>query len=367
MVFDLLRCARPKRLHRAIVVASFVLTLCLAGSGADRNKPAAELRPPDLLLEGGRSLTFERVIHTQRDVHKPGFWGKMADIVAGEPEFKNMGRPYSVAVDSTGRILVTDPGARGVHIFDVAHNKYKFLDRQDKYSEPMREPQCVAVDAKDNIYVTDSKAGKIFVFDAQGKFRHVFGSLKGGEGFFKRPTGIAIDPDTQDIFVTDTLRDRVFVLDPKGQVVRSIGKHGSEIGQFNLPTEVLIRNGIVAVVDAMNFRIQLLDRNGSVLGVIGSLGDSAGGVFRPKGIAIDSEGHIYVVEGLWGIVQVFDREGRLLYYFGKRGTRLGEFQLPSGLFIDRSDRVYVADSYNQRVQVFQYHGLKSANPESQKP
>ena len=69
---------------------------------------------------------------------------------------------------------------------------------------------------------------------------------------------------------------------------------------------------------------------------------------------MDSEGHLYVVEGLSGLVQVFDRQGQLLYYFGQKGSGFGEFQLPTGLFIDSKDRVFVVDSYNRRVQVFQY-------------
>ena len=86
----------------------------------------------------------------------------------------------------------------------------------------------------------------------------------------------------------------------------------------------------------------------------GKRGEGLGSFFRPKGLGIDSEGHIYVVEGLLGIVQVFNREGQLLYYFGKNGTGFGDFRLPAGLFIDREDHVYVVDSYNRRVQVFQY-------------
>jgi DNA-binding beta-propeller fold protein YncE len=88
------------------------------------------------------------------------------------------------------------------------------------------------------------------------------------------------------------------------------------------------------------------------------MGDSEESLFRPKGIGLDSENHIYLVEGLSGTVQVFDREGQLLYFFGRRGKGLGEFQLPAGLFIDQNDRVYVVDSYNRRVQVFQYQAVK---------
>ncbi len=80
-------------------------------------------------------------------------------------------------------------------------------------------------------------------------------------------------------------------------------------------------------------------------------------MFRPKGIALDSEDHLYVVDGLWGVVQVFDEQGKLLYYFGTRGTQKGEFQLPAGLFIDHDDRIFVVDSFNRRVQVYRYYGL----------
>jgi sugar lactone lactonase YvrE len=81
-------------------------------------------------------------------------------------------------------------------------------------------------------------------------------------------------------------------------------------------------------------------------------------MFRPKGVGIDSEGHLYVVDGLWGMVQVFNSKGQLLYHFGESGTHAGEFQLPAGLFIDHDDRVFVVDSFNRRVQVFHYAGLK---------
>ena len=76
-----------------------------------------------------------------------------------------------------------------------------------------------------------------------------------------------------------------------------------------------------------------------------------------KGIGIDSEGHLYIVDGMWSVVQVFNREGQLLYYFGQLGTGPGAFQLPAGLRIDGNDRIYVVDSLNKRVQVYHYVGL----------
>lgn len=336
-----------------------LLTLLLLPAWASKHKKDAAEPWPDLLLDGGRKLSYESTYSSQRDIRgKTGLWTKLTEAVIGEPDYKQMARPYGIAVDSRGRLIVTDPGANGVHIFDPAQHKYRFIERQDKIKESMFQPQCVAVDAKDNIYVTDSEAGKVFVFEPSGKLRRVLGTLKGGEGFFKRPTGIAIDPETQNIYISDTLRDRIFVLDQDGQVLRTIGKHGVAQGEFRLPTHLLFQNGTLVVVDALNFRVQFLDRDGTFRGMIGATGDPNNGIYRPKGIAIDSEGHIYLAESEWGSVQVFDREGNLLYTFGN-GTGFGQFHLPAGLFIDRGDRVFVVDSYNHRVQVFQYRALTS--------
>ena len=137
-------------------------------------------------------------------------------------------------------------------------------------------------------------------------------------------------------------------------MLRTIGGTGQDAGQFNYPTELKLQGQELAVVDAMNFRVQLLRQDGSFEKSIGTIGDTSGTTFRPKGVALDSEHHYYIADALWGVVQVFDREGRLLYYFGKRGTALGDFQLPAGVFIDPEDRIFVVDSYNRRVQVFRY-------------
>jgi DNA-binding beta-propeller fold protein YncE len=359
MVQLLLARERSMVMRRAWRVAWIMCALGTLAVAADKTKTnAVELGPPDILMEGGRRLTYEHAFTSAHDVEtKRGFWKKVIDVIAGPPEYKRMVRPYDIAVDSHGRLIVTDPGAYGVHIFDFEQKKYKFLERKDAGRDPMRAPQGVAVDAQDNIYVTDSESGKIFVFDAGGKFRRALGSLKGGEGYFKRPTGVAVDSEAQRIYITDTLRNEVFVLDMDGSVMEKIGRSGTAEGEFNYPTELLLNGKNLAVVDAMNFRVQIMDRSGTFGYAVGKIGDSTGGLYRPKGIGFDSEGHLYIVDGLSSLVQVFNNEGQLLYYFGGRGTGLGSFQLPTGLAIDRSDRIFVVDSYNRRVQVFRYFAI----------
>jgi DNA-binding beta-propeller fold protein YncE len=329
----------------------------LAGS---KSQPSNTIQVPVLELEGGRKLAFEQSFSSESEVRgKPGFWKKLGNLVAGQGSAHTLVRPYSVVTDSRGRIIVSDPGASGVHIFDLAQHKYRFIERM-KERDGLHAPQCLAVDAADNIYVTDSESGKIFVFNPEGKLHRIIGSLKGGEGYFKRPTGIAVDSPANRIYVTDTLRDRIYVLDLQGIVLKTIGQRGEGKVEFYYPTELRLHGDDLIVVDSMNFRIQLLDRSGNFEAEIGRMSDERGGFFRPKGVGIDSEGHLYIVEGLSGLVQVFDHQGNLLYYFGQRGSGPWQFQLPAGIFVDRSDRVYVVDSYNRRIQVFRYFGLKGA-------
>jgi sugar lactone lactonase YvrE len=356
-----------RNLSRPSLVCALMLALApLPGAAGGKDSKTERVNVPELELEGGRRLTFERSFYSEPEVHiKRGFWTKLVDIVAGPPEFHALISPYEVVEDSHGRIIVTDPGAGGIHIFDFEGQKYKFISRE-KNNDGLESPQCLAVDTADNIYVTDSESGKIFVFEPSGKFQRVIGSLKGGEGYFKRPTGIAVDSAAQHIYVTDTLRNQIFKLDMQGSVLQVIGKTGAGDGEFNYPTELRLVKDDLIVVDAMNFRVQVLDRSGKFRYAIGQIGEQPGLMFRPKGIGVDSEGHIYVVEAMRGLVQVFDNAGHLLYYFGQKGSGFGEFQLPTGLWIDQNDRALIVDSYNRRVQVFHYFGLAKESSADQR-
>src|ERR1039458_7721447 len=172
MVRFLLTGWRQGRLRRALPLAGLVVFLGMPAGAAKQPKATTRPAPPELLLDGGRKLAFERSFSLEREVKpKRSFWTRVVDVIAGQPDFHYLVSPYSVVTDSRGRIIVTDVAAAGVHIFDFTQQKYKFISRRDAGKDPMLTPQCVAVDAQDNIYVTDSQTGKVFVFDANGKYR----------------------------------------------------------------------------------------------------------------------------------------------------------------------------------------------------
>ena len=278
-------------------------------------------------------------------------WQRLFRVLAGPADSYNMVRPFGITTDAEGRIAVVDTEQRMLHVLDYARGRYLHLagSNQERFASPIG----VVTDHAGNFYITDSVLGKVFVFRPKGKFKGFLGDVD-GEGYFKRPTGLAYDPDRRRLYLTDTLYHKIYTLDLEGNVIRSFGERGSEPGQFNYPLAVAYRNDRLYVVDAMNFRIQILDVNGRHLRSFGTAGDGSGTFSKPKSISLDSEGHIYVVDSHFEVVQVFDEEGRFLLAFGGTGSGPGRFQLPTGIFIDPADRIYVADSYNSRVQVFQY-------------
>ena len=276
-----------------------------------------------------------------------GFFRKVMEFILGESR-DDIIKPYGVAVDSAGRLIVADTAFKRVHIFDIKKNKYSFIESAGEGT--LESPISAAIDAEDNIYVTDSVRRKVYVYGKDGRYLSEF---EAGE----RPTGIAVNSRDKRVFVVDTGGNRIRVFDLKGKKITSFGELGGGDGEFNFPVDIAIdRNGDLYVVDTMNYRIQIFDRNAKFVAKFGRQGDATGDFGRPKGVAVDGDGNIYVADALFDTVQIFDRKGDFLLNFGSLGGDKGSFWMPCGVFADSMDKIYVADSYNGRVQVFEYIG-----------
>lgn len=81
--------------------------------------------------------------------------------------------------------------------------------------------------------------------------------------------------------------------------------------------------------DTLNARVQKLDRQSRVLQVIGTLGEAVGEMVRPKGIAVDRAGRVYVADAATDSVQIFDSTGQVLLMPGGPGEDPGDLSLPA--------------------------------------
>jgi len=75
---------------------------------------------------------------------------------------------------------------------------------------------------------------------------------------------------------------------------------------------------------------------------------------RPKGIAIDSDGHVYVADAQLNRMQAFSPEGTALISVGSTGYGPAQFQLMAGLTIDRFNRIIIVDQEPARIEIFRY-------------
>jgi DNA-binding beta-propeller fold protein YncE len=184
---------------------------------------------------------------------------------------------------------------------------------------------------------------------------------------FYSPAGLAIDRASGRLYVADAGRHKIRVYESAtGQFLFEFGQRGVALGEFNYPTHLFMRKGALYVSDTMNFRVQVFTPDGKPVSQLGQIGAQLGQLARPKGVAVDSDGHVYVVDAAFGNFQVFEGQGehQLLLFVGQTGGEPGQFMLPAGVYIDEQDRIYVADQYNRRVQVFQYLGDKGVSQAS---
>ena len=142
-----------------------------------------------------------------------------------------------------------------------------------------------------------------------------------------------------------------------GRLVRTIGRRGEEPGQFNFPTFLALARDRLVVSDTMNARVQLIPlNNDSPPQIVGERGTYLGNLVRPKGVAVDSENNLYVIESYHDHLLIFDERARFLLPIGGGGKAAGNFYLPGGVWVDQGNRVFVADTFNGRISVFQFLG-----------
>jgi DNA-binding beta-propeller fold protein YncE len=139
-------------------------------------------------------------------------------------------------------------------------------------------------------------------------------------------------------------------------------------GDFSKPAGVAVdTEGNLYVADTMNNRIEIFDADGQFVSAFGKNGDGPGYFARPKGVAIDSDGHIWVADGVQDRVQVFNKEGQLMIALGGHGMLPGQFQGLTGITIDnKRNKVYTSELYPGRAQEFQYITDAQADQEREK-
>ncbi|MBW3542140.1 MAG: peptidyl-alpha-hydroxyglycine alpha-amidating lyase family protein [Planctomycetes bacterium] len=179
------------------------------------------------------------------------------------------------------------------------------------------EVAAIATDSRDRVYVFNRGRHPVVVFGPGGEFLHSW-----GDGLFARAHGITIGPDDA-VYCVDDFDHTVKKFTTDGRLLLSLGASGrfSDTGATTLDFRTIRSSG-----PPFNF---------------------------PTNLALAPNGEVYVTDG-YGNARVhrFSPGGELLHSWGEPGRGPGQFQIPHGIAIDSEGRIYVADRENSRIQRF---------------
>ena len=219
----------------------------------------------------------------------------------------------------------------------------------------LQKPRAAVFDKEDHLYLMDL-TDRVQVFDREGKY------LRGWrmpDLNVDGPSGVSVDRQGR-LLVADTHFYRVLVFSPEGKILLQIGDgvQGATPGRFGYPCDVVCdRAGNFYVADyGENDRIQVFSPEGKWLRQWGGHGYGPGQFLRPRALAIDDDGQIYVADSGTHRIQVFSTTGQLLRSWGERGSNPGELAYPFDVAIGPDGFVYVCEYGNHRVQKFTRDG-----------
>lgn len=144
------------------------------------------------------------------------------------------------------------------------------------------------------------------------------------------------------------------------------GQTGSDYGRFDNAHGIAITSdGTIYIADSGNNRIEYFSASGEFLGSWGNYasldenGNAPAGYFNePWGVAVGPDGSVYVADTWNYRIQKFSADGEFITMWGTggQGDTPYSFWGPRGIAVDSNGQVYVTDTGNKRVVVFDENG-----------
>ncbi len=305
--------------------------------------------------------------------------------------------PAYVATDSSGAVYVSDQLSHVVWrrstdgtVSVVAGTGVSGFgaDGVPATDSTLFAPAGIAVDSSGRLYIAELGAHRVRVVGTDGVIRTLAGT--GSPGFsgdgglagnaaLNTPEGVAVDP-AGNVFIADTYNNRIRQVSPGG-IITTVAGSGPMMGfgtalsngdngpavaaQLNNPGSLAVGpNGDVYVADE-NW-VRRFHPGGTIAPVAGTgacdpANDggsaAAASVCQPAGIAVSSDGFIYITAGQ--VIRRVDPNGLIatvagtgsIGFSGDGGAAIdAQLNDPRGVAVDSAGNVYIADLVNTRVR-----------------
>ena len=306
-----------------------------------------------------------------------------------------VGQPRRTAVDTAGNVYFSSGHSvfklSGATLSLVAGNARAGFsgDGGPAVNAQLNTPVGLAVDSSGNVYIADSlnnrvrivtPDGLINTFAGNGYTGYVNAVGDGGQAAFaqlKLPSGVAVD-SKHNVYIADNGDNLVRKVTPDGTIstFAGIGYPGfagdgaaAIAASLNHPEDVAVdSSGNVYISDTQDAAIRKVTSDGNINtvagnGSVGYSGDGGpatkAGLIEPHGIAVDTNGNIFISEPEDARIRQVDSKGNIntvagngSYGFGGDGSAATSAQLyfATGVAVDSSGNFYIADTLNARVR-----------------
>lgn len=335
---------------RRTLFAGFAVSCLLAGvidvqtlhsHGAEIDPPAAQLlltwgkegaEPGEFQFPIGIAITpADEVLISDHYNHRVQKFDGEGKLLAHFPVLPN---PGGIALDKAGNIYLShfpasartkDINPDRVTVYDAAGKLLHEWGKSGVGPGEFNYPGGVAIARDGRIYIADQTNHRVQVLNADGRFLSAWGKYGTKPGEFGGNTN------------------------PKSRA------GGPTFLAFD-------KQGNVYATGGMDGRVQKFTADGAFISAFGGLEDRPGGFGRdfepfggmhgPIGICCDHEDRLWI-SAAGGRTQQFTGDGGYLRGFGeKQGSEPGQFLAPHGLAIDSRGHLYIVDAYNHRIQKF---------------
>jgi DNA-binding beta-propeller fold protein YncE len=297
-----------------------VIGACAGKAGGGDLGPVVYPPPPDTAR-----IQYLTSISSETDLGK----GRSAldQILGRKTQVSGIIKPYGLAIGG-GRIYVCDEDQLGIDIIDLNAAQIRVFRPESPHG--IRRAINCFVDHEGLLYVTDLGLRRVAVFDTALVFQAAFGGEDDGQ-----PADVFVSGDR--IFVSSLggeLRVRVYDRVTREFLYGFPTAEAADSTGLSAPVNLTVAADTVWVTDLLKQQVFVFTADGQFVRTVGRPGQGPSTFQRPKGIARDRRGLLYVVDSAFENVQVFSPGGQLLMFFGGGGQDPGDMLLPAKVIID---------------------------------
>jgi DNA-binding beta-propeller fold protein YncE len=247
-----------------------------------------------------------------------------------------------------------------------------------------QNPHGIFVDHNDFVWVGSFRHHRVMKFTRSGELVLTIGEYDQNAGsndteLMGGPSGIWVDPQTNEVFVSDGYRNRrVAVFDGEtGAYLRHWGAYGEQPDdeydfgdrnpagppprQFSTVHGITGSNdGMIYVADRRGNRVQVFDQRGTFVAekIVAPETRASGSAFVPVLSPDPDQRWLYLADGTNHKVWIMRRADlEIVGEFGHGGRQVGQFIRPHGMSVDAQGNLYVGEaSTGRRVQKFTLGG-----------